>query len=119
MSLAQRVHTNKQNKSTTNTSKNANFELLKSQVQSSVSMDKLAVAMVENPRLAKNEIRRQCNTAFEQKCWENISEQTREELILQVINNVFGLGPLEDLIADEEITEVMVNGPDSVFYEKK
>ena len=118
MSLSERVNISENYSVLPDANRNANFDLLKSQVQSSVSMDKLASTMVDNPRLAKNEIRRACNRAFENKCWESISENTREELILQIINNVFGLGPLEDLIADEEITEVMVNGPGSVFYEK-
>lgn len=35
-----------------------------------------------------------------------------------LISTVFGLGPLEDLIADETVTEIMVNGTDSVYIER-
>jgi pilus assembly protein CpaF len=41
----------------------------------------------------------------------------------QVANDVYdeamGLGPLEPFLADPEVTEVMVNGPYSIYYEKK
>jgi pilus assembly protein CpaF len=46
---------------------------------------------------------------------------TREErlrLSEQVVAEVTGLGPLEPLIADATITEVMVNGPDHIYIER-
>lgn len=43
------------------------------------------------------------------------SERTR--LVNEVYNDLVGLGPLEPLLADPDITEIMVNGPDSVYVE--
>ena len=40
------------------------------------------------------------------------------DLVEGLISTVFGLGPLEDLIADETVTEIMVNGTDSVYIER-
>src|SRR5580692_9645885 len=37
----------------------------------------------------------------------------------EVVNEVFGLGPLEPLLADPEVTEVLVNAPDQVYVERK
>ena len=34
-----------------------------------------------------------------------------------VVNEVVGLGPLETLLAHPDVTEIMVNGPESIFYE--
>ncbi|MCF0232183.1 MAG: CpaF family protein, partial [Enterococcus sp.] len=119
MSLAERVNIKYKGTFDNNLPQNNRFEALKAQVQSSVSMDSLAQLMVDNPRQAISEITRACNMAFEAKMWNNLDIESRQELIQQIINNVFGLGPLEELIQDNEITEVMVNGPDSVFYEKK
>ena len=31
---------------------------------------------------------------------------------------VFGFGPLESLLADDSVTEIMVNGPSDVFFER-
>ena len=42
-----------------------------------------------------------------------------EALAKEVYDEAVGLGPLEDLLADGEITEIMVNGPDRVYVERK
>ncbi len=44
---------------------------------------------------------------------------TRDELVSAVADEVLGLGPLEPLLRDGAISEVMVNAPDTVFYEKE
>lgn len=43
---------------------------------------------------------------------------TKEELQVQVLDEVLGLGPLEPLLADESITEIMVNNKDQIYIEK-
>jgi pilus assembly protein CpaF len=42
----------------------------------------------------------------------------KEEIIARVVNEVIGLGPIEPLVADPAISEVMVNGPDEVYFER-
>ena len=42
----------------------------------------------------------------------------REELVAAVADEVLGLGPIETLVRDADVSEIMVNGPDQVFYEK-
>jgi pilus assembly protein CpaF len=42
----------------------------------------------------------------------------RAEIAAQVVRDSVGLGPLEILLADPEVEEVMVNGPDRVFVER-
>lgn len=46
-------------------------------------------------------------------------EVTQEKIERELVHEAIGLGPLEDLIAMPEITEIMVNGPDSVYVESK
>lgn len=41
-----------------------------------------------------------------------------EALVREVYNEAVALGPLEDLLEDEEITEIMVNGHDQVYVER-
>ncbi|WP_309868012.1 CpaF family protein [Desmospora profundinema] len=48
-----------------------------------------------------------------------ITQHGRERLISRIINESVGYGPLESLLEDEDITEIVVNGPNEVFYEKK
>ncbi len=41
-----------------------------------------------------------------------------EELVENVVNRILGLGPLEPLLRDPDITEIMVNSPTEVFVER-
>ena len=43
--------------------------------------------------------------------------EEREMLVEQVINEVFGLGPLEPLVNDANISDILVNGYDQVYVE--
>lgn len=45
-------------------------------------------------------------------------EITREELQKQVVAEAIGLGALEPLLDDPDVTEIMVNGPDQIYVEK-
>ncbi len=44
---------------------------------------------------------------------------TRAALVKEIADEALSLGPLEDLMADPEVDEVMVNGWDSVYVERK
>jgi pilus assembly protein CpaF len=46
-----------------------------------------------------------------------LTNAERQELVEQLLNDMLGLGPLEPLLADENITEIMVNGPKQVYIE--
>src|SRR3972149_11854429 len=41
----------------------------------------------------------------------------RLRLLSELADEVLGLGPLEPLIKDDSVSEVMVNGPERVYYE--
>lgn len=47
-----------------------------------------------------------------------ISVEDKKELCLEIFNSVRRLGPLQQLIDDDDISEIMVNGPDNIFIEK-
>jgi pilus assembly protein CpaF len=42
----------------------------------------------------------------------------QDELIKDVLNEALGLGPLEDLLADDNINEIMVNSADQIYVER-
>lgn len=42
----------------------------------------------------------------------------RDTLLRQVIDEVCGLGPIQPLLEDGEVTEVMINGAGALFYER-
>jgi pilus assembly protein CpaF len=47
-----------------------------------------------------------------------LGQATRGELATRIVRDTVGLGPLEDLLADPAVEEVMVNGPDEVYVER-
>ena len=47
-----------------------------------------------------------------------VTRDERASLIEEVVHEVTGLGPLEPLLADPTVTEVMVNGPNNIFIER-
>ena len=42
----------------------------------------------------------------------------REKLIEEILDEVFGLGPLEPLLKDPTISDILVNGFDNVYIER-
>lgn len=49
----------------------------------------------------------------------SLSRAERSKLLKETYDDVMGLGPLEPLLSDAEITEIMVNGPYRVYVERK
>src|SRR5438105_12554502 len=47
-----------------------------------------------------------------------LSGRERERLSLEVLDEVFGLGPLEPLLQDAAIHDILVNGPRQVYVER-
>jgi len=46
------------------------------------------------------------------------SVEERAQIRQEVIDEVLGLGPLEDLMRDPAVSEIMVNGPDHIYVER-
>ncbi|WP_414690947.1 CpaF family protein [Novosphingobium sp.] len=49
---------------------------------------------------------------------ELLNARERQELVTEVLDELLGLGPLEPLLKDQTITDILVNGPDTVFVER-
>jgi pilus assembly protein CpaF len=67
------------------------------------------------------EVRRQIEEIFGRVIDEEGLALTRAErvrMLEQITDEIIGLGPLEPLLRDESITEVMVNGPRQVYIER-
>src|SRR5216110_2174735 len=47
-----------------------------------------------------------------------LSGRERERLALEVLDEVFGLGPLEPLLQDPTVSDILVNGPRQVYVER-
>ena len=69
-----------------------------------------------------DEVRRTIQTLFEQILTEEnivLSRPERARLFEQITAEILGLGPLQSLLEDETITEVMVNGAKNIYIERK
>jgi pilus assembly protein CpaF len=49
----------------------------------------------------------------------SLNQREQRDLVTLLLNDMLGLGPLEPLLADDEVSEVMVNGPNTVYAERK
>ncbi|HKV56531.1 MAG TPA: CpaF family protein [Candidatus Binataceae bacterium] len=47
-----------------------------------------------------------------------LTELDRARLVAEIKNELLGLGPLEPLLGDDDITDILVNGPSQVYVEK-
>ncbi|MFH1768017.1 MAG: ATPase, T2SS/T4P/T4SS family [Candidatus Omnitrophota bacterium] len=47
------------------------------------------------------------------------SVEVRRKLIKEIVDEALGLGPLEDLIKDQSISEIMVNNKDQIYIERR
>src|SRR3954465_1429195 len=67
------------------------------------------------------EVRRQIEEIFSKAVDEEglaLARAERVRMLEQITDEIVGLGPLEPLLRDESITEVMVNGPRQVYIER-
>ena len=49
----------------------------------------------------------------------NVPRGERARIVADICDEILGLGPIEPLLKDETITEVMINGPKKIFVERK
>jgi pilus assembly protein CpaF len=48
-----------------------------------------------------------------------LNTDEREQVVQQILDEIFGLGPLEPLLKDDEVSDVLVNTSGQVFIEKR
>src|SRR3954465_4263101 len=71
--------------------------------------------------LNKDSVRGQIGMVVEKLILEEQIPMTlaeRERLIEEILDEVFGLGPLEQLLKDPSISDILVNGFDNVYIER-
>lgn len=99
----------------------AQLDALKEQLWLHISSDELARLSADNPARAENEIRSIARQVFARGLLPGgyaLSDRERRDLVEALLDALFGLGPIEELLADEGVTEIMVNGSRSIFCER-
>jgi pilus assembly protein CpaF len=95
------------------------FEDLKRLIHSKL-VDKLDLSRVSD--LAGETLRREIRLVVERLCdTENplLNRMERERLIDEVLDETFGFGPLEMLLKDPTISDILVNGPHKIYVERR
>jgi pilus assembly protein CpaF len=95
------------------------FETLKRHIHGRL-VDKLD--MTRMGELSGDMLRREIRLVIEHLCdTENplLNRSERERLIEEVLDETFGFGPLEILMKEEGVADIMINGPKHVFVEKQ
>ncbi len=83
------------------------------------------VEQLDMTKLAQNvtdEIREQVHQIVLALCEESetlLNYNERQKLAKEILDETFGLGPLETLLGDPEISDILINGPRQVYIEKR
>ncbi|MDB5988914.1 MAG: secretion system protein [Herbaspirillum sp.] len=48
----------------------------------------------------------------------NVTMADQTLIVGEILNDMFGVGPIEPLLADEAVTDILVNGPDQIYAER-
>jgi pilus assembly protein CpaF len=70
---------------------------------------------------SSDDLRREVRRVAEELCHRTsslLSRADRERLVTEVLDETFGLGPLEPLLKDPTITDILINGHDTVYVER-
>jgi pilus assembly protein CpaF len=98
---------------------NKSFEELKRLIHQKL-VDKLDLSRVSD--LEGDTLRREIRLVVERLCdTENplLNRMERERLIDEVLDETFGFGPLEVLLKDPTISDILVNGPHKIYVERR
>ncbi len=100
-------------------SKADEFEQVKRRIHNKL-VDKLDLSRVGD--MKGDQLRREIRLVVEHLCdAENtlLNRSERDRIIEEVLDETFGLGPLEYLLKDASISDIMINGPKHVFVERR
>jgi len=100
-----------------NREREVEFEKLKQRIHSKL-VDKLDLSHVGD--LEGEVLRREIRLVVEHLCDTEdtfLNRSERDRLIDEVLDETFGLGPLELLLKEPSVSEIMINGPKNVFIE--
>jgi pilus assembly protein CpaF len=82
-----------------------------------VGMDFAALA-----KMTKEQLRLEVRNVAEEVCQKSsslLNRQERDRLVTEVLDETFGLGPLESLMKDPTVSDILINGPQTVYVERE
>ncbi|NND97713.1 MAG: CpaF family protein [Pirellulaceae bacterium] len=99
-------------------SRSEQFEEIKRRIHSKL-VDKLDLSRVGD--MKGDTLRREIRLVVEHLCDAEetlLNRQEREKIVDEVLDETFGLGPLELILKDPEVSDILINGPKNIYVEK-
>src|SRR6056297_2608038 len=99
-------------------SRQEQFEDIKSRIHGKL-VDKLDLSRVGD--MKGDALRREIRVVIEHLCDADdalLNRQERERIVDEVLDETFGLGPLELILKDPAVSDILINGPKNIYVEK-
>lgn len=94
-----------------------NLEEIKNEIRREISM-----WIGDKQKLTESFVRERAELFFkskrEQGVYLDLDKDTKEKIISSLCADYLGLGPIQVLMNDPDITEIMINGPSNIYIEK-
>ncbi len=86
-------------------------------------IDKCRELNIDYAQISEFQFRHKLDAIFKSILRENkdisLNREQQEEVLSDIISFLLGLGPIENVLRDQDVTEIMVNGPKQVYIEKQ
>jgi len=94
------------------------FQELKAEIHRKLVEQLDLTKLAENADAEVREQVRQIVTALCEESDSLLNFNERQRLVQEILDETFGLGPLESLLADPHISDILINGPHRVYVER-
>ena len=77
--------------------------------------------LAEASRMPPDQLHKECSRRVDLLLNERsfpLSGAERQCLLSEIMDEIFGLGPIEQLLADQSISDILINGPHQVYIER-
>ena len=101
-----------------NKQRSEQFEEIKRRIHGKL-VDKLDLSRVSD--MKGDVLRREIRLVVEHLCDAEetlLNRQEREKIVDEVLDETFGLGPLELILKDPKVSDILINGPKNIYVEK-
>ncbi len=119
MSLYERLNEGAASPPSKMAGRNRSLDELRHRIHSSL-IEELGPILYDK-RLSEDELRRKVRDALQTALAQErapISAADKAQLIQDVSDDILGYGPIDKLLRDDDVSEVMCNGPDQIFVER-
>jgi pilus assembly protein CpaF len=87
-------------------------------LQRTIKMMDLSLLVTLQDKEAREQIRNTCEALMAQDA-QPFNIPTRQRIVKEIQDEILGLGPLEQLLEDRTISDILVNGPDQIYVERR